>query len=486
MTRGLDDGSVDLGDVARRIAEMAAGSEQVEAYVARRRETAVRVYDGAVESLTSATSTGIGVRVVRDGRQGFASTGSLSAGGEAGAHAIGPALAAVLDAARTNAAFASPDDNGGIAEPDGIAPADLGLWRDETVATPVADKIALAVDLDRRLRDADSRVRQVPSSNYGDVASEVAIATSAGIRAATRRTSCHLSASVLVGTGAKTQSGTGFAVGRAPGDLDAEEAAQDALDRALRLLGARKGTSGEVTVVFDPRVTAVVLSVIAGALAGDVAVKGRSMFTGRLGESVAAGHVTLVDDPTDARAFSAASVDAEGMACRRNVLVDAGVLRGFVHDSRSGRMAGTGSSGSAVRGGYATTPGAGCRALVLRPATRGTGRGDGAPPGTGGIAGTGGSGRDEILAMVGEGLYVQSVTGVHSGANPVSGDFSVAAEGVRIAGGGFAEPVREVTIASTLQRMLASVLAIGSDIDWLPGIAAGQTVAIEGMRMSGR
>jgi PmbA protein len=92
---------------------------------------------------------------------------------------------------------------------------------------------------------------------------------------------------------------------------------------------------------------------------------------------------------------------------------------------------------------------------------------------------------DEVLAVVGEGLYVQSVTGIHSGVNPVSGDFSVGAEGLLIKGGSLAEPVREVTVASTLQRMLQSVVAIGGDLRWLPGVAAGQTLAIGDMQLSG-
>jgi PmbA protein len=91
----------------------------------------------------------------------------------------------------------------------------------------------------------------------------------------------------------------------------------------------------------------------------------------------------------------------------------------------------------------------------------------------------------KVLADVGEGLFVQSVTGVHSGVNPVSGDFSVGVEGLRIRGGVLAEPVREVTVASTLQRMLQSIIHIGSDVEWLPGIAAGQTLAVDDMQLSG-
>jgi PmbA protein len=238
----------------------------------------------------------------------------------------------------------------------------------------------------------------------------------------------------------------------------------DAVLRATRLLGAEKARSARCTVVFDPRVVSTLIAVVASALSGEAVVKGRSFFAGRVGETVAASSVTLVDDPTDFRAFGAASHDGEGLACRRNVLISDGVLRMFVYDTVSARRAGTRSTGSAVRGGFAGTPSAGCRALVLEPGTRG---------------------QDRILAGVGDGLYVQSVTGIHSGVNPVSGDFSVGAEGLMIRGGTLGQPVREVTVASTLQRMLQSVVDVGNDLRWLPGTAAGQTLAIADMQLSG-
>ena len=92
---------------------------------------------------------------------------------------------------------------------------------------------------------------------------------------------------------------------------------------------------------------------------------------------------------------------------------------------------------------------------------------------------------DQVLERVHTGLFVQSVTGIHSGVNPVSGDFSVGAEGLMIRGGSLAEPVRKVTIASTLQRMLQSVLVVGGELEWLPGPAAGQPLAIADLSVSG-
>src|SRR4029079_8835954 len=190
---------------------------------------------------------------------------------------------------------------------------------------------------------------------------------------------------------------------------------------------------------------------------------GRSMFVGREGEEIAAPGVTLVDDPTVADAFGAAAHDAEGVPTRRTALVDGGVLRGFLHNVYTGRRSGAGTTGSAVRG-VKSTPGVRARALALAPGSRSA---------------------EAIVAGTERALYVQSVSGLHSGTNPVSGDFSVGAEGLMVRDGALAEPVREVTIASTLPRMLLDITEIGSDITAVGGSTAGVTLVVSGMTMAG-
>jgi PmbA protein len=445
----------ELLDLARRIAGWARPGEEVEAYVSWSRETAVRVFGGEVEHLSSAESAGVGVRVVAGSRQGFAYTGSLD---EA-------ELVAALADARDNASFATIDPHAGLARPDGAAAPELGLWRPELDAMPVTDKVAAAIDLEARILAADPRIRQVEQANFGDSSRETAVATSTGIEAASRRSVCFLAAYAIAGEADQSQSAGGYSVGRAPSDLDPGQVVRDAVERATRLLGARPARSARTTVVLDPRVTATLLGVVGAALSGDAVYKRRSFLADRLGEHVASPALTLVDDPTDPAAYGAATHDAEGLACRRNEVVRDGVLSVFLHDAYSGRRAGAASTGSAVRGGFKTTPGPGCRALCVSP-------GQLSP--------------DEVLAQVGDGFYVQSVSGVHSGTNPASGDLSVGAEGLMIRGGALAEPVREVTVASTVPRMLQRVRAIGNDVSHLPGMAAGLTLAIDEVSLSGR
>ncbi len=443
-----------LTDLATRVAGWARDGEEVEAYVARGHDTEVRVFGGEVESLSSATSAGIGVRVVAGWRQGFAYAGSLDE----------DALAQTLAEARDNAGFVSPDELVGLAVPDGVAAADLDLWRDDLDAYPIEEKVARALDLEARVRAGDPRIRQVESVEWGDAAFESAVATSTGVVASSRRTGCYLYAYAIAGEGDETQTGAGYSVGRSPRDLDADKAVHDAIERATRLLGATQPMSAHLTVVFEPRITATFLGILAGTLNGESVSKGRSLFADRLGSEISVPGLTLLDDPTDPDAYGAAPYDAEGLATRRNSLIEGGVLKGFLYNTYAARRAGTVSTASAVRAGFKSVPGTGARALSVVP-------GELDPSG--------------ILAKVGDGLLVQSVAGIHSGVNPVSGDFSVGAEGVLIRGGELAGPVREITIASSLQRMLSGIVAVGADLERLPSAASGVTLAIDDVSMSG-
>jgi PmbA protein len=444
----------DLLGLARQVLQETKADEEVEVYVAHGRETSIRVFESEIEELTAAESAGVGVRVISGGRQGFSYVGALDSS----------AAAEALAEARDNARFATIDEHAGLASPDGVEPPVLDLWRQDLVSFPTDDKVALALELERRVRGGDSRIRQVVSSDYVDGFGETAIATSRGIEVSSRQTGCYLFVHAVAGDGDDTQTGFGYSVGRSPVDLDLEAAATDAVDRATRLLGAKKAKSAKLTAVLDRRVTATLLGILAGTLSGEEVVKGRSLFAGRIGEKVGVDELTLVDDPTNSLAYGASEHDAEGLACRRNSLISGGELTGFLYNTYAARLAGTASTGSAVRGGFRTTPGVGAQALSLEP---------------------GAHDQAEIIAQVGEGFLVQSITGVHSGVNRVSGDFSVGAEGLMIRGGELAEPVREVTIASTIQRMLQHVVAVGSDIEWLPGAATGVTLAIDDVALSG-
>lgn len=443
----------DLLSIADRVIGWANDDEQVEVVVVHDRETEVRAYEGAVESLSSAESQGVGVRVIKDHRQGFASAGTLDL----------DVVAETLADARDNAGFGTPDEFLGLAEPDGVPVPQLSLV-DPGLADFATDrKVEMAIELERAVRAADPRIVGIESADYVDAMASAAVVSTAGVRAHSAETAAYVMAYSLAAEGDDMQTGFGFSVGKGPEVLDVGAAATDAAERATRLLGATKPDSERLTVVLDPFVTAQFLAILGSTLTGDAVQKGRSLFADRVGDEVGSPLLTMVDDPTNPLAFSATESDGEGLAARPNPLISAGVLNGFLHNAYTARKVGTASTGSAVRG-YSSTPSVGCQALALVPGT---------------------ATQSELIADIDNGLLVQGVSGLHSGVNPVSGDFSTGAEGLRIRHGALAEPVREFTIASTLQRMLLDVVAVGSDLEWLPMNAAGVSLVVADVTMSG-
>ena len=383
----------DLDDIAQRIVALARGDEQIEAIVVHERSTDVRAYDGEIEQLASAESLGVGIRVIVDGRQGFAWAGTLD-----------PAVIdETLAEARDNVVFATRDEFVALASPDGVAVPKLELYSEELVSVPTARKVEWALELERATRGGDPRMIGVESADYSDSITEAAIATTTGINRSSRESSCWLSVYSLAAEGDDTTTGFGFSVGRAPSKLDVERAARDACERATRMLGATKPSTDRLTVVLDPWVSAQLLGIIGATLTGEAVIKGRSLFANRLGDEVAAPIITFVDDPTDAAAFGATDFDGEGLAARRTPLIAGGVLQGFLHNTYTARRMGVSSTASAVRGPK-STPSVGVHAAAITP---------------------GSSSRAELIAGVDHGVLIQEVSGLHSGVNPVSGDFSV-------------------------------------------------------------
>ncbi len=442
-------------DLARNLLAAAADDESVEVCAGRSVETTVRACDGEVESLTVAESHGVGVRVVRGGREGIAHAGSFD----------DDVIDDLLTEARDNAGFAEPDDRVGLAEADGVVPVQVNCWDEGVMATSVDDKIALALATEAATRAADPRVRGVRTSIYADTRTETAIVSTTGISATSAATVASLSTSALIDDddGGGTRTGGAVDAGRGPAVLDPERVARLAVERGVRLLGAGPPTTGRPTVVFEPRFAATLLSLVAGMLSGERVVKGRTPFADRLGEAVAASDLILFDDPTDAESLASSSTDGEGLACRRVTLIADGALDGFLHDSRSARGCNAVSTGSALRGVRAR-PSPGHRSLHVA-----AGEGDLAA----------------LVAGIDDGILVASLQGIHSGVNAVSGDLSVGVEGVLIRNGQLVEAVREGTLAGAIPRMLLDIVAIGADLEQQPGGANVPTLVIEGLTLGG-
>jgi len=447
---------VDLEAVARRVVEsaQAAGATDAEAWVEEAVTRQIRVYEGSVESLTDAGSRGIGLRVFLDGRSGYAYGTDLAEG--AAAELAGHALEA--------AAVADEDEYGGL--PDEFGATEIaGLHSSGVAGWSTERKIELAVEIERVARSHEG-VSQVEDTVYADVDGSVALANSRGFRSSYESSAAWAYASAFAGEGADLMTGLGVALGREPGELDAQAIGDEAAERALALVGARQPESRRCPVVLDAFVAASFIGFIGGMLSADAVQRGRSLFADREGEEIASAAVRLADDGTDPEGPDSAPFDGEGSARRRTTLVEDGRLTTFLFDARTARKAGRATTGSASRGSYRTPPSVGTANLVLEP---------------------GDADLAELVRRAGDGLYVTEVAGLHSGVNPVSGTFSVGATGRLIEGGELGRPVREMTIASDLVTMLKAVQAVGSRTRWVPfgGSVKAAPVLIGEMAVSG-
>jgi PmbA protein len=447
---------VDLEQAAAGAVEaaLAAGASDAEAWAEHGVEREIRVYEGSVESLTDAASHGIGIRSFNDGRWGYAYGTDLSDDG----------LRSLAEAAAGAAAVADSDEHAGL--PDEFGAADVASLASPALADwDTARKIGLALQIERVARSHDG-VSQVEETMYADASGRVALANSRGFNAAYESTIAYAWASAFAGEGSDLMTGLGVGMGRDPAAIDPEAVGAEAAGRAVSLVGARQPEGRRCPVVLDTFVAASFAGFIGGMLSADAVQRGRSLFADKEGEEIAGPQFVLADDGLHPDGPSTAPFDGEGSPHRRTPLIEGGKLLTFLFDARTARRGERQTTGNAGRSSYRTPPSVSTTNLVLED---------------------GDASLDELVARAGDGLYVASVAGLHSGVNPVSGTFSVGATGRLIENGELGRPVREITIASDLVSMLKAVQAVGAPGRWVPfgGSVRSAPVLISEMQVSG-
>lgn len=438
----------ELSASAQRAVEaaLAAGAGAAEAYASREGGREVRVHDGAVESLSAATQSGIGIRAWIDHRVGYAYGTDLS---ERSVEAIAARAAEAARVADPDE-FAAPPEPAEVEALPGLSDPSVEAW-----ATGEVADLALAVE--RTALAADSRVVAVEQAVYADTSERVAIASSTGVAGEYESSSCFAYLQALAEGEGSRETGLGFGLARGPAGLDPEAIGAEGAARALSMIGASKPASRSCAVVLDETVAASFAGLIGGALGAKAVQRGRSPFAGRLEEELASAAFALHDDGRDPEGPASAPFDAEGVPRRRTALIEGGRLRSYLFDTYTANREGGSSTGSASRHGYRSQPSVSPSNLVVEPGTL-------SDPG--------------LFGEAGDGVYVTDVAGLHSGVNPVTGVFSVGASGREIRGGELAEPIREFTIAGELVGMLRAVRAAGAYARWVPFGGSVKTPAL--------
>jgi TldD protein len=407
--------------------------------------------EGIVKSGSYSIDRGVGVRAVAGEKTAFAYSDDIS-------------LEALTQAANATRAIARQGQSA-VAALDHVGAArSLYAPRNPVLVLSDADKVALLERLERIARARDPRVTQVMASLAGEYEA-ILIARSDGLIAADVRPLVRLSLSVIVEENGRREQGMSGGGGRLDYGYFSEALLQEyaarAVDQALLNLGARDAPAGTMTVVLGPGWPGILLhEAIGHGLEGDFNRKGMSAFSDRIGERVAAAGVTVVDDGTIPDRRGSLNVDDEGNPTQRTVLIEDGILKGYMQDSLNARLMGVAPTGNGRRESFAHVPMPRMTNTVML-------NGDRDPL--------------EIIASVKDGLYAVNFGGGQVDITNGKFVFS-AAEAWKIENGALAYPVKGATLIGNGPDALTRVSMIGNDLSLDSGIGTcgkdGQSVPV--------
>lgn len=430
QARGIAESLVERG--------IAAGATAADALYAGDRSSGVQVRIGELEDVSRSEGEQVALRLFDGQRSATVSSSDLS----------DEALRTLIERCLSMAREAPEDPYAGL------APEEL-LQRGEFPPIDGFDpREPDPAELRARALEAETAALAVKgitnSSGAGASASAstVALATSGGFSGAYRTSGHGCSAAVVAGEGAGMQRDYAWHSAHFLEDLDsANDIGRKAGMRAVARLNPRRPKPGKYPVIFDPRVASSLLGHFIGAISGSSIARKTSFLQDKLGSAVFSGGVTIVDDPLRPRGLRSRPFDAEGVRISRTKLVAEGVLKSWIAESASARQLGiqpTGHASRAMGGAPAAAP----SNLYMEAGARS---------------------REELMALFPEAVLIVELIG--QGVNGVTGDYSRGAVGFVVRGGEIAEPVAEITVASNLIDMFAT-LEPGSDLEFRRGMDA--------------
>jgi PmbA protein len=426
------------------------GADAAEVYLEVGRNLSLEVRKGEIETITEAASYGAGLRVFVKGRMAFASSNDLSE------TALNDATARAI----TFAKVTTPDPDNVLPDDKGRTDVD-GLYDAEIARIPMEEKIELARTAEK-LAMKDPRITKSDGASYVEEEAEIIIANTNGLLKSFKSGACGFGVSVVAEKGEQKSSGDESCQRRFFKDLTpAEEVAAKAARKAYETLDPRSVKTQRAAVIFTPDVAYALLGGILRAVDGESVLQGASFLGRRLGQKIASELITLVDDGTRPKGLASEPFDGEGVPAQRRVIIEKGVLRGFMYNTIAAKRAGVKSTGNASRRGFTGLPGIGPHNIYVE---------------------AGAAKAEDIIKDTRAGFLVKGVTGY--GINPVNGNFSGGAYGFWIEDGRISFPVKNLTIAGTADEILNGIDLVADDPDMNRTLTA-PTLRIKELQIGG-
>ncbi len=406
------------------------------------RRFSVEARGGEVESFAKVDQRGVAVRALKDHRIGWGSSTDFTAS----------SLDRLVTSVVANVEEAAPSEESVIPKPvkarKGRESSEGGIV--EKKGTPLGEipeskKIAVAIELERLAKNESPKIARVRQPLYEESIRQVMIFNSHGInRSASRQiASCEVRA--VAEEGPDQESGWDFSFSPRFEDLDVAAAAKSAARRSLSLLGAAPLPTGRYDIVFEPRPAAQLLRVLAHSFFADNVQRGKSAIAGKKGKAIYSPLVTIIDDGLYPDGFGSFPFDDEGVQKRRTILVKEGVVTNWLYDTQRAARDGKLSTGSSHRSSVHKT-------ASIAVSNCCVGQGD--------------TNQAKLMSMAQKGFLITDVMGLHT-ANPVTGDFSLGAEGFQLENGAKGRAVRGVIVAGNIHDLLKRVAAVGTDLKFI-------------------
>ena len=425
-----------------------AGLGAAEVYSSERDSFRAIAATGSLDAYSVSTTGGMGLRGVWQGKLGYAATETLAE------EDIPQLIEAVKESAEVNEATDQDEIfPGEEAYPDWTAP------ESDIAEISAEEKLQAVTKLDRAIRDADSRISEVQRAGISTVQVRMTLTNTYGLRLSQRDSFGFAMGMGIAKRGDGMVNGGDIEVGRMFRRLDLDDLAKRVAEDTVFQLEAAPVPSGEYHVILERHAMVDLLGTFCGMFSAERAQQGLSLLKGRENSVIASPVVTLIDDPLLPEGFASGPFDAEGSASRRKSVVENGTLCTLLHSRKTAKKQGVATTGNASRGGYASAIHVSPTNFFFKP---------------------GEMTLEAMMADIDSGLVITEVSGLHAGANPISGDFSLLSKGYTIEGGRKGRAVEQITVAGNFYRLLENAVRFGSDL-YFPGSGVGASSLDAGM-----
>lgn len=437
------------------------GIADYELYYTEGDSVSVEIYREEIKSYSVEDDLGVCFRCIVDGKAGYASTENLT---EEEARSL---VARAMD----NAGSIESDEEVFLHEKGDT----YAVCPQDTSPRPTGGElIEGALALQKKMYQADSRVTDGTQAAMLYGRQKYALCNSKGLDLEDVVSLARCYGMPLVSEDGEMYDGFESKKGSLQ-DFDLDAVAEKAVEDAVSAIGADSVPSGKYTVVFSNRTMAALLQTYASVFSAEQAQKGMSLLAGREGERIAAPSITIVDDPRYEESYVMRTFDGEGVAAYAKNVVEDGVLVTLLHNLKTAAKAGVKSTGNASKSSYDAVVGVSPFTFYIKP-----GR---CPEGAQAQCR---AGLEDMFATAQEGLYITELMGLHAGANPVTGDFSLSAKGFLIQEGRKGAPVKNFTVSGNFFALLCEIEKVGSDLDFGSGSFGSPSVLVRDMSIGGK